>query len=88
MEKYENIMKLVDSKLAEQESIIEYYRKEKEKWEEQNNELNLKILQLDGERCNLESQYEALVEEAKRMEVVISDLKKTIEQLKQQLNDF
>lgn len=88
MEEYKNIMKLVDSKLAEQESIIEYYRKEKEKWEERENELNLKILQLDGERCNLESQYEALVEEAKRMEAVISDLKKTIEQLKQQLNDF
>ena len=88
MEKYENIMKLVDSKLAEQESIIEYYRKEKEKWEERENELNLKILQLDGERCNLESQYEALVEESKRMDAVISDLKKTIEQLKQQLNDF
>ena len=88
MEEYKNIMKLVDDKLAEQESIIEYYRKEKEKWEERENELNLKILQLDGERCNLESQYEALVEEAKRMEAVISDLKKTIEQLKQQLNDF
>ena len=88
MEEYKNIMKLVDSKLAEQESIIEYYRKEKEKWEERENELNLKILQLDGERCNLESNYEALVEEAKRMEAVISDLKKTIEQLKQQLNDF
>ena len=88
MEEYKNIMKLVDDKLAEQESIIEYYRKEKERWEEENNELNLKILQLDGERCNLESQYEALVEEAKRMEAVISDLKKTIEQLKQQLNDF
>ena len=88
MEKYENIMKLVDDKLAEQESTIEYYRKEKEKWEERENELNLKILQLDGERCNLESQYEALVEESKRMDAVISDLKKTIEQLKQQLNDF
>lgn len=88
MEEYKNIMKLVDSKLAEQESIIEYYRKEKEKWEERENELNLKILQLDGERCNLESQYEALVEESKRMDAVISDLKKTIEQLKQQLNDF
>lgn len=88
MEEYKNIMKLVDDKLAEQESVIEYYRKEKEKWEERENELDLKILQLDGERCNLESQYEALVEEAKRMEAVISDLKKTIEQLKQQLNDF
>ena len=88
MEEYKNIMKLIDDKLAEQESVIEYYRKEKEKWEERENELNLKILQLDGERCNLESQYEALVEEAKRMEAVISDLKKTIEQLKQQLNDF
>ena len=46
MEEYKNIMKLVDSKLAEQENIIEYYRKEKEKWEERENELNLKIHQV------------------------------------------
>ena len=53
MEKYENIMKLVDSKLAEQESIIEYYRKEKEKWEERENELTLKVLQLEAENARL-----------------------------------
>lgn len=58
MEKYENIMKLVDSKLAEQESIIEYYRKEKEKWEEQNNELTLKVLHLEAENEELREKFE------------------------------
>ena len=53
MEKYENIMKFVDSKLAEQESIIEYYRKEKEKWEEENNELRLRVLSLEAENARL-----------------------------------
>ena len=53
MEEYENIMKLVDSKLAEQESIIEYYRKEKEKWEEENNELRLRVLSLEAENARL-----------------------------------
>ena len=53
MEKYKNIMKLVDDKLAEQESIIEYYRKEKEKWEEENNELRLRVLSLEAENARL-----------------------------------
>ena len=53
MEEYKNIMKLVDSKLAEQESIIEYYRKEKEKWEEENNELRLRVLSLEAENVRL-----------------------------------
>ena len=53
MEEYKNIMKLVDSKLAEQESIIEYYRKEKEKWEEEKNELRLRVLSLEAENARL-----------------------------------
>ena len=53
MEEYKNIMKLVDSKLAEQESIIEYYRKEKEKWEERENELTLRVLHLEAENARL-----------------------------------
>lgn len=53
MEEYKNIMKLVDSKLAEQESIIEYYRKEKERWEEENNELRLRVLGLEAENVKL-----------------------------------
>lgn len=53
MEEYKNIMKLVDSKLADQESIIEYYRKEKEKWEEKKNELTLKVLHLEAENAKL-----------------------------------
>ena len=53
MEEYKNIMKLVDDKLAEQESIIEYYRKEKEKWEEENNELRLRVLSLEAENARL-----------------------------------
>ena len=53
MEEYKNIMKLVDDKLAEQESTIEYYRKEKEKWEERENELTLKVLQYVAENAKL-----------------------------------
>ena len=88
MEKYENIMKLVDSKLAEQESIIEYYRKEKEKWEEQNNELTLKVLQYEAIISDLKADNENYINEIKRMDAVNSDLKKDNEYLKEKLNDF
>ena len=88
MEKYENIMKLVDSKLAEQESIIEYYRKEKEKWEEQNNELTLKVLQYEATISDLKADNEKFITEIKEMDAVNSDLKKDNEYLKEKLNDF
>ena len=88
MEKYENIMKLVDSKLAEQESIIEYYRKEKEKWEEQNNELTLKVLQYEATISDLTADNEKYIDEIKEMDAVNSDLKKDNEYLKEKLNDF
>jgi chromosome segregation ATPase len=88
MEEYKAIMKLIDNKLAEQEGVIEYYRGKQKEWEEESMNLANKILQLEGERCNLESQYEALVEETKRMDVVISDLKQANEYMKKQLNDF
>ncbi len=88
MDKYQNIMKFVDNKLAEQESIIEYYREKQKEWEEQSNELTLKILQLEGECSNLESQNESLTKELKRMDAVNSDLKQANEYLKKQLNDF
>ena len=63
MEEYKNIMKLVDSKLAEQESTIEYYRKEKEKWEEENNELRLRVLSLEAENARLAELKESFGEE-------------------------
>lgn len=88
MEEYKNIMKLVDDKLAEQESIIEYYRKEKEKWEEQNNELNLKVLQYEAIISDLKADNENYINEIKRMDEVNSDLKKDNEFLKEKLNDF
>ena len=88
MEEYKNIMKLVDSKLAEQESIIEYYRKEKEKWEEQNNELRLKVLQYEEIISDLKSDNESYINEIKRMDEVNSDLKEANEYLKGKLNDF
>ena len=88
MEKYENIMKLVDSKLAEQESIIEYYRKEKEKWEEEKNELTLKVLQYEAIISDLKADNESYINEIKRMDEVNSDLKKANEFLKEKLNDF
>ena len=88
MEEYKNIMKLVDSKLAEQESIIEYYRKEKEKWEEQNNELTLKVLQYEAIISDLKADNESYINEIKRMDAVNSDLQKDNEFLKEKLNDF
>ena len=88
MEEYKNIMKLVDSKLAEQESIIEYYRKEKEKWEERENELNLKVLQYEAIISDLKADNESYINEIKRMDEVNSDLKKDNEFLKEKLNDF
>ena len=88
MEEYKNIMKLVDSKLAEQESIIEYYRKEKEKWEEEKNELTLKVLQYEAIISDLKADNESYINEIKRMDEVNSDLKKDNEFLKEKLNDF
>ena len=88
MEEYKNIMKLVDSKLAEQESIIEYYRKEKEKWEERENELNLKVLQYEAIISDLKADNESYINEIKRMDEVNSGLKKDNEFLKEKLNDF
>ena len=88
MEEYENIMKLVDSKLAEQESIIEYYRKEKEKWEEEKNELTLKVLQYEAIISDLKADNEKYINEIKRMDEVNSDLKKANDYLKEKLNDF
>ena len=82
MEEYKNIMKLVDSKLAEQESIIEYYRKEKEKWEEEKNELTLKVLQYEAIISDLKADNEKYINEIKRMDAVNSDLQKDNEFLK------
>ena len=88
MEEYKNIMKLVDDKLAEQESIIEYYRKEKEKWEEEKNELTLKVLQYEAIISDLKADNENYIDEIKRMDAVNSDLQKDNEFLKEKLNDF
>ena len=73
MEEYKNIMTLVDSKLAEQESIIEYYRKEKEKWEEQNNELTLKVLQYEATISDLTADNEKYIDEIKRLDKKVKD---------------
>ena len=73
MEEHENIMKLVDSKLAEQESIIEYYRKEKEKWEEQNNELTLKVLQYEATISDLTADNEKYIDEIKSLDKKVKD---------------
>ena len=88
MEEYKNIMKLVDDKLAEQESIIEYYRKEKEKWEEEKNELTLKVLQYEAIISDLKADNEKYINDIKRMDSVNSDLQKDNEFLKEKLNDF
>lgn len=88
MEEYKNIIKLVDSKLAEQESIIECYRKEKEKWEEEKNELTLKVLKYEAIISDIKADNEKYIDEIKRMDAVNSDLQKDNEFLKEKLNDF
>ena len=88
MEEYKNIMKLVDDKLAEQESTIEYYRKEKEGWEERESELNLKVLQYEAIISAIKADNEKYINDIKRMDAVNSDLQKDNEFLKEKLNDF
>ena len=66
MEEYKNIMKLIDTKLAEQEGVIEYYRNKQTEWEEEKFELTQHIAQL-------ESENKSLIEELKRLDQKLKD---------------
>jgi tRNA uridine 5-carbamoylmethylation protein Kti12 len=88
MEEYKNIMKLIDTKLAEQEGVIEYYRNKQKEWEEQTSELTSKNLQLEATISDLKADNEKYINEIKRMDAVNSDLKQANEYLKEKLNDF
>ena len=71
MEEYKNIMKLVDSKLAEQESVIEYYRKKQDEWEEQKNSL-------ENTNCSLKAEIEELLSGIECKEYEIKQLREKI----------
>lgn len=66
MEEYKAIMKLIDTKLAEQEGVIEYCRNKQKEWEEEKFELTQHIAQL-------ESENKSLIEELKRLDQKLKD---------------
>lgn len=74
MEEYKAIMKLIDSKLAEQESVIEYYRNKQKEWEEHSNELTLKVLQLEAVNDDYIKENEKLKEEIEKLKEKIDEL--------------
>jgi septal ring factor EnvC (AmiA/AmiB activator) len=82
MDKYPNIMKLVDKELAEQENLIEYYRNKQTEWEEERTNLTTKISHLESTISDLKADDEKYINEIKRMDAVNSDLKKVNEYLK------
>ena len=73
MEKYENIMKLVDKQLAEQESLIEYYRNRQEEWEKERTNLTSKISQLEATISDLKADNEQFINEIKRLDKKVKD---------------
>ncbi len=88
MDKYPNIMKFVDNKLGEQESIIEYYREKQKEWEETTAYLTSKISTLESTISDLKADNETFVEEIRRMDAVNSDLKQANEYLKKEIENF
>ena len=68
MEEYKNIMKLVDSKLAEDEMRIEYLRGEVDRLNKE-----LESVRFDNEV--LMEENKSLVKEVKRQDAVIQELK-------------
>lgn len=60
MDEYKAIMKLIDSKLEEQESVIEYYRNKQKEWEEHTTELTSENLKLKEENEQLKEKIDEL----------------------------
>lgn len=75
MEEYKNIMKLVDSKLAEDEMRIGYLRGEIDRLGKE-----LESVRIDNE--GLLQENKSLVDKVKRQDAVITDLKETVKVLK------
>lgn len=74
MDEYKNIMKLVDNKLAEDEMRIEYLRGEVDKLNKE-----LETVRFDNE--GLLQENKSLINEVKRQDAVITDLKAKIKEL-------
>lgn len=66
MEKYDAIMKTINDKIAEQEGVIEHYRKKQKECEEEKFELTQHI-------AHLESENKSLIEELKRLDQKLID---------------
>ena len=71
MEEYKNIMKLVDSKLAEDEMRIEYLRSEVDK-------LNKELESVRFDIEVLTEENNSLIKEVKRQDAVIQELKNAV----------
>jgi chromosome segregation ATPase len=80
MEEYKAIMKLVDEKLAEDEMRIEYLRGEVDKLNKE-----LETVRFDNE--GLLQENKSLINEVKRQDAVITDLKETVKVLKGDCNN-
>ena len=80
MEEYKNIMKLVDSKLAEDEMRIEYLRGEVDK-------LNKELETVRFDNVGFQEENKSLVNEVKRQDEVITSLKKKIKALEGACNN-
>jgi chromosome segregation ATPase len=73
MEEYKAILKLINDKLAEQESVIEYYRNKQTEWEEEKSELTLKVLQYEAIISDLKADNENFINEIKRLDQKVKD---------------
>lgn len=74
MEEHKAIMKLIDNKLAEDEMRIEYLRGEIDRLGKE-----LETVRFDNE--GLLQENKSLIDEVKRQDAVITDLKAKIEEL-------
>ena len=79
-------MKLVDNKLAEQETTIGIPN-QAERWEKKRTELSTKISHLESTISDLQEYEEELLNEVRRQSAVISDLKQANEYLKGDSNN-
>lgn len=85
MKDYENIMKLVDKQLGEQESVIEYYRDKQKEWEERCAELTHTNLELNKVNEILKEKIDGFEKEKDEILQVIQDEEAENKQLREKI---
>ena len=88
MENYENIMKLVDKQLGEQESVIEYYRDKQKEWQEHNNNLVQTNLSLKAKIDGFEAEKNEILQVIQAEEAENKQLREENEQLKNKIKEL